>query len=51
MFQPDEAKYMDHYEQALYNHILASVAENSAGQHVPRSAQSRRAQKLRQRRT
>jgi len=31
------AKYMDHYEQALYNHILASVAENDAGNtyHVP----------------
>ena len=31
------AKYMDHYEQALYNHILASVAEDSAGNtyHVP----------------
>jgi len=28
---------MDHYEQALYNHILASVAEDSAGNtyHVP----------------
>ena len=31
------AKYMDHYEQALYNHILASVAENDPGNtyHVP----------------
>ena len=31
------AKYMDHYEQALYNHILASVAEHDAGNtyHVP----------------
>jgi DUF1680 family protein len=31
------AKYMDHYEQALYNHILASVAEEDAGNtyHVP----------------
>jgi DUF1680 family protein len=30
-------KYIDHYEQALYNHILASVAENDAGNtyHVP----------------
>jgi uncharacterized protein len=30
-------KYMDYYEQALYNHILASVAENDAGNtyHVP----------------
>ncbi|HXH06555.1 MAG TPA: beta-L-arabinofuranosidase domain-containing protein [Vicinamibacterales bacterium] len=31
------AKYMDHYEQALYNHILASVAEQDPGNtyHVP----------------
>jgi DUF1680 family protein len=31
------AKYMDHYERALYNHILASVAEDSAANtyHVP----------------
>ena len=31
------AKYMDHYEQALYNHILASVAEEDPGNtyHVP----------------
>ena len=31
------AKYMDHYERALYNHILASVAEEDAGNtyHVP----------------
>ena len=31
------AKYMDHYEQALYNHILASVAEDDPGNtyHVP----------------
>ncbi len=31
------AKYMDHYERALYNHILASVAESDAGNtyHVP----------------
>jgi len=31
------ARYMDHYEQGLYNHILASVAENDAGNtyHVP----------------
>jgi len=36
MFDPD-GKYMDYYEQALYNHILASVAENSPGNtyHVP----------------
>ncbi len=31
------AKYMDHYEMGLYNHILASVAEEDAGNtyHVP----------------
>jgi DUF1680 family protein len=31
------AKYMDHYERALYNHILASVAETDPGNtyHVP----------------
>ena len=31
------AKYMDHYELGLYNHILASVAEDDAGNtyHVP----------------
>jgi DUF1680 family protein len=31
------AKYMDHYERALYNHILASVAEENPGNtyHVP----------------
>ena len=31
------AEYMDHYEQGLYNHILASVAENDPGNtyHVP----------------
>jgi DUF1680 family protein len=31
------AKFMDHYEQALYNHILASVAPDDAGNtyHVP----------------
>jgi DUF1680 family protein len=31
------AKYMDHYEQGLYNHILASVAESDPGNtyHVP----------------
>jgi DUF1680 family protein len=36
MFNPD-GKYMDYYEQALYNHILASVAENDPGNtyHVP----------------
>ncbi len=37
MYQPTEAKYMDYYEQALYNDILASVAENNAGNtyHIP----------------
>jgi DUF1680 family protein len=30
MFNPD-TRYMDYYEQALYNHILASVAESDAG--------------------
>ncbi|MCA9186028.1 MAG: glycoside hydrolase family 127 protein [Planctomycetales bacterium] len=36
MYQHD-AKYMDYYEQALYNHILASVAERDPGNtyHVP----------------
>jgi DUF1680 family protein len=31
------AQYMDHYEQGLYNHILASVAEHDPGNtyHVP----------------
>jgi DUF1680 family protein len=38
LFMYDQtSKYMDHYEQALYNHILASVAEEDAGNtyHVP----------------
>lgn len=38
LFMYDQtAKYMDHYERALYNHILASVAEDDAGNtyHVP----------------
>lgn len=36
MFDQD-AKFMDYYEQALYNHILASVAEHNPGNtyHVP----------------
>jgi DUF1680 family protein len=36
MFDPD-ARYMDYYEQALYNHILASVDEDNPGNtyHVP----------------
>jgi len=29
-YEPDP-KYMDYYEQGLYNHILASVAESNAG--------------------
>ncbi len=35
-FKPDP-RYMDYYEQGLYNHILASVAETNAGNtyHVP----------------
>jgi DUF1680 family protein len=39
-----DAKYMDYYEQALYNHILASVAENNAGNtyHVPLNPGSRK---------
>jgi DUF1680 family protein len=38
LFMYDQtAKYMDHYELALYNHILASVGETDAGNtyHVP----------------
>ena len=38
LFMYDQtAKYMDHYERALYNHILASVAEDDPGNtyHVP----------------
>ncbi len=38
LFMYDQtSKYMDHYEQALYNHILASVAEDNPGNtyHVP----------------
>jgi uncharacterized protein len=36
LFDP-QGRYMDYYEQALYNQILASVAENDAGNtyHVP----------------
>ena len=32
-----DGKYMDYYEQAMYNHILASVAEDNPGNtyHVP----------------
>jgi len=38
LFMYDQtAKYMDHYERAMYNHILVSVAEGDAGNtyHVP----------------
>jgi len=38
LFMYDQnGKFMDYYEQALYNHILASVAEDNAGNtyHVP----------------
>jgi uncharacterized protein len=38
LFMYDQtAKYMDHYERALFNHILASVAQSDAGNtyHVP----------------
>ncbi|MCD8742154.1 glycoside hydrolase family 127 protein [Mucilaginibacter roseus] len=38
LFRYDQqAEYMDYYERALYNHILASVAENSPANtyHVP----------------
>ena len=36
MYDPDGG-YMEHYERGMYNHILASVAENHAGNtyHVP----------------
>jgi DUF1680 family protein len=39
-----DAKYMDYYEQALYNHILASVAEEDAGNtyHVPLNPAARK---------
>jgi DUF1680 family protein len=43
LFNPD-GKYMDYYEQALYNHILASVAENDPGNtyHVPLNPAARK---------
>ena len=44
------AGYMDHYERGLYNHILASVAEQRRREHLPRPAQSRIAEAVRQRR-
>jgi DUF1680 family protein len=36
-YQPSSAKYMNYYERALYNDILASVAEHDAGNtyHIP----------------
>ena len=38
------AEYMDHYEQGLYNQILASVAEKDAGNtyHIPLNPGSRK---------
>jgi DUF1680 family protein len=43
MFDQD-GKYMDYYERALYNHILASVAEDNPGNtyHVPLNPGSRK---------
>ncbi len=43
MFDPD-GRYMDYYEQALYNHIVASVAEDNPGNtyHVPLNPGSRK---------
>ena len=43
MFDPD-ARYMDYYEQALYNDILASVAANNPGNtyHIPLNPASRK---------
>ncbi len=37
MFQPEQAKYMDYYEKALFNDILSSVAADNAGNtyHIP----------------
>lgn len=42
-FAPD-GKYMDYYERALYNHILASVAEHDPGNtyHVPLNPAARK---------
>lgn len=39
-----DGKYMDYYEQALYNHILASVAKDDPGNtyHVPLNPGSRK---------
>lgn len=43
LYQPDAA-YMDYYEQALYNDILASVAANNSGNtyHIPLNPGSRK---------
>jgi DUF1680 family protein len=43
MFDQDP-RYMDYYEQALYNDILASVAENDAGNtyHIPLNPAARK---------
>lgn len=43
LFEPD-GKYMDYYEQAFYNHILASVAEHDPGNtyHVPLNPAARK---------
>jgi DUF1680 family protein len=43
MYNPD-ARYMDYYEQALYNDILASVAANHPGNtyHIPLNPGSRK---------
>lgn len=43
LFDPD-AKYMDYFEQALYNDILASVAANNPGNtyHIPLNPASRK---------
>jgi len=45
LFMYDQTgRYMDYYEQALYNHILASVDEDNAGNtyHVPLNPGSRK---------
>jgi DUF1680 family protein len=43
MFTPD-ARYMDYYEQAIYNDILASVAEDNPGNtyHIPLNPAARK---------
>lgn len=44
MFRPGEARYMNYYEQALYNQILGSVAEDNAANtyHIPLNPGSRK---------